>query len=269
MHWAHHGSLADWDGFVKADESGRFRVTASSAVGIVARHAGYRDTELDYQTFSFRPGTNQLPSLPADGAPEELVGHDSEGLVLRSRPLLTLQARFLDPDGKPVANVSYRGSRSDAQGRFPVQVTREEWNERTERNLHLYAHEFQSVTVPLADLAFDEETVIVLDPKARIEGQVLDEHGMPVEDCIIALRPRIAGEFITVPGPYREGRWQQHVGRHHETLTLRVTVAGSVRSLRQYKLTVSLRALCGWFSFPMEKPCSRTSQRGSATTPAP
>ncbi len=244
MKWGHHFNWADWEQAVKTDGEGKYRVATQEARGIAVRHPEYRAEEAMRSVWEFAPGHNQMGtwiSEPEKHAKDKpTIG--AEGLVVRLQPLMALRGRAVDPQGKPIAGVSCGGSGAaefDAEGRFSVRVTRKEWAEREKEDakISFYAEKYRSTEVPLKSFSLDRETVVILQPEPVIRGQVLDEHGKPLEDCLIELKcdaKPFVSDFYTVRGPYREGKWEQHVNEHDTDFTLRISVGGSIRSLQQY-----------------------------------
>lgn len=244
MKWGHHFNWADWDHAVKTDGEGKYRITTQEARGIAARHPQYRDEESARSVWEFAPGQNQMgtwtPQPEEHAKDKPAIGPD--GVVIRLQPLMALRGRAVDPQGKPIAGVSLGGSEgaeSDAEGRFSVRVTRKEWAEREKEDakISFYAEKYRSTDVPLKSFSQDRETVVTLQPEPVIRGQVLDEHGNPLEDCTIELKcdaKPFVSDFYTVRGPYKEGKWEQHVNEHDTDFTLRISVGGSIRSLQQY-----------------------------------
>ena len=212
LKWGHHFPWADWDESAKTDREGKYRVVTRDAEGIAARHSDCRGVEIEREAREF---------------------------TLRLYPLMTLRGRVIDTDGKAIAGVSVRLCKddSDAEGRFSLKVTQEEWNQREKSNISFFALNHRSMDVPLKDFSFDRETVVSLAPKALIRGQILNEAGNPVENCKIEFKwdSEYGGsDFYTIPGPHKEGKWEEHITDDHRGITLRISVAGSVRSLRQY-----------------------------------
>ncbi|MBC8875097.1 MAG: carboxypeptidase regulatory-like domain-containing protein [Planctomycetes bacterium] len=212
LKWGHHFAWADWDESAKTDQEGSYRVITRSAKGIAARHPDYRGIEVE---------------------------NDSRQFTLHLCPLMTLAGRVVDSDGKPVAGVSatWCEDETDAEGRFCLKVTRDEWEQREKQEISFYALNHRSLDVPLKSFSFDQETVVTLEPEPLIRGQIFDENGNPLEHCKIELKresENVGSDFYTIPGPHKEGKWEEHITKYHQVFTLRVSVAGSVRSLRQY-----------------------------------
>ena len=165
-----------------------------------------------------------------------------DGIVLRLHSLMTLRGRVVDAEGKPIQGVHFyqwSPSDSDAQGRFSIRTTREEWNQRDKYRISLYASKYRGLDVPLAKFSLDRDSVFTLKPAQLIHGQVLDEKGKPLEDCKVELKSEsehVRSDFYEIPGPYKEGKWEESIGEYDQTFTVRVSVAGSVRSLKQYAL---------------------------------
>jgi len=246
MHWGHHFNWADWDHAAKTDRQGKYRITASNAEGIAARHPDYREMEQDGRRttdWSFGPGYNirkKTSWSASEPQPQERVGPD--GFVFRLHPLMTVRGRVLAPDGEPIADVQpsgMGGSRSDREGRFVLRVTREEWAHRDKHKITFYAEKHRTLETSLSSFSLDRESVFTLRPEQVIQGRVLDESGRPLEDCKIELKQEFEGmrsDFYSVAGPYKEGRWEQHIGEIYTIFTLRVSVGGTVRSLKRYSL---------------------------------
>lgn len=242
LKWGHHGSWADWDESVKTDRDGEYRVVTSDAEGIAARHPGYREEELDDRPWGFRAGHNRTAARWTEKGQEKEQEVGADGFVLRLQPLMALRGRVVDTDAKPIAGASSGGrerSESDAEGRFLVKVTRQEWKEREKGKISLYALNHRSLAVPLKDFSLDRELVVTLQPEPWIRGQVLGEDGKPLEDCKIELKCEselVLSRFDSIPGPHKQGKWKSHIGQYDRVFTLRVSVAGTVRSLKQYTL---------------------------------
>ncbi len=243
----HHDSWADWDESTRTDHAGRFRIGTCEAQGIAVRHAGYRDADLDHRPWGFNAGTNNLemPQYEAEdnaARSRKFPELHSDGFRLQLHPLMTLYGRVVDPDGAPIADVWVNQDRSDSQGRFQVGVTAEEWRERGKRDVWLYADGFQSIHVPLTQFSFDRETVVSLKKETFIEGQVLDEHDTPVEDCTIEIKSQtlstdvlpMISDFAVARGPLKQGKWQYPAEENADVYTLRVSVAGVVRSMSEH-----------------------------------
>lgn len=242
MKWGHHFNWADWDESAKTDREGKYRIITSSAKGIAAKHPDYRENELEDSLWAFEPGHNVRKKIAwsqGEQRPEQKVGPDC--FVLRLHPLMALHGRVVDVDGEPVPGVSatWCDSDSDAEGRFCVKVTREEWSQRDKGKISFYSEHHRSLDVPLKDFSLDRETVVTLEREQLIRGQVLDENGKPLEDCKIELKcesEHVRSDFYTVAGPYSQGKWEEHISEHDRLFTLRVSVQGSIRSLKQYTL---------------------------------
>jgi len=212
LKWGHHFAWADWDESAKTDREGQYRVVTKYAEGIAARHPDYRSVEIEREGREF---------------------------TLQLHPLMTLRGRVIDADGKGIAGVSVRLSRkgSDAEGRFSLGVTRQEWNQREKQKIRFFALDHRSLDVPLKDFSFDRETVVTLEREQLIQGQVLNENGEPLADCVVELQcglENAGSDFCVVRGPHKEGKWEEYIREHHQLFTLQVSVAGSIRSLRQY-----------------------------------
>jgi len=212
LEWGHHFPWADWDESAKTDLEGEYRVVTRDAEGIAARHPDYRAVEIE---------------------------REARELTLQLYPLMTLRGRVIDTDGKGIAGVSVRLCRndSDAEGRFLLKVTQEEWNQREKSNISFLADNHRSLDVPLKSFSFDRETVVTLESEPLIRGQILDENGNPLEHCKIELKrelENVLSDFRTIPGPHKEGKWEESITKLYQAFTLRVSVAGFVRSLRQY-----------------------------------
>jgi len=208
----HHFAWADWDESAKTDREGKYRVVTKYAEGIAARHPDYRGVEIEREGREF---------------------------TLQLHPLMTLRGRVIDTEGKGIAGVSVRLSRrdSDAEGRFSLGVTRKEWNQREKKKISFFALDHRSLDVPLEDFSIDLETVVTLEREQLIQGQVLNEDGEPLADCVVELQCEseyVGSDFCIVRGPHKEGKWEEYIREHHHVFTLRVSVAGFVRSLRQY-----------------------------------
>ena len=233
----HHFNWPDWDESAKTDAQGRFRVTTRSAEGLAARHSDYRQGDWDGGPSMFDAGHNRRIPTWSDGKPEEPNEIAPYGLIVRLQPVIALRGRVVDVDGKPIADVLVGGGDSDADGHFRVLVTREEWDRRETHEITFYAEAHRTRTLLLKAFAPDRETAVTLQREPVIQGQVLDEAGNRLEDCTVELKcesEHVGSGFSTVPGPYKEGKWQQTVGEHHEVFTLRVSVGGAVRSLWRY-----------------------------------
>lgn len=246
LKWGHHFSWADWDELAKTDMEGKYRVTTKSAQGIEARHPRYRNGQLDDRPYDFRAGHNTRgASWSPSGKQEQPPKVGPDGIVIRLHPLMTLRGRLIDADGKPIkgASVGYRGrGESDEQGRFDVTVTREEWDQPKDGEVSIWAEGYRWLDVPLKEFSFERESVVTLEKQQLIEGRVLDENGKPAEDCDIELKcdsPPVVTNFDTVP--HEHGKWQEHISEHDEIFTLRVSVAGVVRSLKRYTREEVLR----------------------------
>jgi protocatechuate 3,4-dioxygenase beta subunit len=257
LKWGHHDSWADWDESAKTDREGKYRVIAGGAQGIAARHPEYRGAELDNKPWGFSAGLNRKNSRWSDplfGKWNELTGdkreekeeHEEEevgpdGFVFRLHPLMRLCGQVVDTDGKPIPKVSVTGCDrdSDANGRFCVRVTQEEWNQREKHEISLYARNHRSLDVPLKDFSVDRETVVILEREPLIRGQILDEDGKPLEDCTVELRCDsenvLPGMFTVVP-LQKQGKWETCIDERDQSFTLRVSVKGFVRYVRQYTL---------------------------------
>jgi protocatechuate 3,4-dioxygenase beta subunit len=248
------GSWPRWVESVKADGNGKYRITNSSyfTEDIAARHADYREGRLENRFRSFKPGHNITEKMDSSGSeqqPEKDVG--PEGFVLRLHRLIALRGRAVDPQGKPIADVEVCGpefrfpdfsqcaSHSDAQGRFVVKVTRDEWNQQKDI-VGLFAKGYRSLQRPLKGFSLDGELTVTLQPQQLITGQVLDEAGRQLEDCNVELKQESGkmshSEFDPVPGPYKRGKWEYRADEHCTIVTLRVSLAGAVRSLKRYTL---------------------------------
>ena len=247
LKWGHHSSWADWDHSATADQAGRYRIATREAQGIAARHPKYRDVELDYRPWGFKPGHNRRAADSLDNKEAEEPAVGPEGFVLRLHSLLTLRGRLVGADGKPIAGAFMGGwpvtsepNGSDKQGRFCLKVTREEWDRREKRQIDFYAPNHRLTEVSLDKFSLDRETLVTLKPERMIHGQVLDEHGRPLEDCTIELkcdsRNSLPGMYSEVSGPYKEGRWQHAIDEEDRVFTLRVSVGGIIRSVRRYTI---------------------------------
>jgi len=172
----HHFPWADWDESAKTDREGKYRVVARYAEGIAARHPDYRGVEVEREGREF---------------------------TLQLHPLMTLRGRVIDTDGKAIAGVSMSLCKddSDAEGRFSLKVTQEEWNQREKSNISFLAVNHRSLDVPLKDFSFDRETVVTLQREQLIQGQVLDENGNPLE---------------------RRARWRDLSGLHTPSIPRRI-----------------------------------------------
>jgi len=212
LEWGHHDFWPDWDELATTDREGEYRVATRYAEGIAARHPDYRGVKIESEAREF---------------------------TLKLHPLMTLRGRVIDADGKGIAGVSVRLSRkdSDAEGRFSLGVTRKEWNQREKNKINFFALDCRSLDVPLKDFSFDRETVVTLERNQLIQGQVLNEGGEPLADCVVEVQcesENVGSDFCIVRGPHKDGKWEEYIREHHQVFTLRVSVAGSVRSLRQY-----------------------------------
>ena len=245
MKSGHHSDWADWEEAVKTDGEGKYRLATQEARGIAVRHPQYRDEEPMRSVWEFGPGQNQIgpPWIPEpDSYAKDKPAIGPDGVVVRLQPLMALRGRAVDPQGKPIAGVSCGGcdgDESDAEGRFSVKATKQEWadREREDARISFYAEKYRSTEVPLTSFSLDRETVVTLQPEQVIRGQVFDANGKPLEDCLIELKcdaKPFVSDFYTVPGPYQEGKWEQEINEHDTDFTLRISVGGSIRSLQQY-----------------------------------
>jgi hypothetical protein len=153
--------------------------------------------------------------------------------------------RVVARDGKPIPGVTIPGfGESDAEGRFLVKVTRHEWKQGDELKVDVSSRKYRDAPTPLKDFSADRELVVTLHPQTRIEGQILGEDGKALADCMIELKgearhgkgePRfVKSRFDTIPGPNKEGKWEHYIADYEQDFTLQVSVAGAVRSWRQY-----------------------------------
>ena len=139
---------------------------------------------------------------------------------------------MVDVDGRPIQGVNsspWSTTDSDAEGRFFIGATREEWNQRQKRTVSLCAMRYHWLEVPLGSFSPDRESVFALERAEPIRGQVFDESGKPLEDCEVQLNHE------TVPGPHKDGKWESYSGGFAWD-TLRISVGGSVRSVREFTL---------------------------------
>lgn len=250
MKWGHHFSWADWDEAVKTDKEGKYRITTGSAEGIAVRHADYRETNSDNRPWGFGKGHNKKHSRGSEeNEPAKEPEPGPDGFVFRLVPLLTLHGKIVDQDGKPISGATARflgESETDAEGRFSVGVTKEEWSQRDRWKVDLSALNFKYREVPLEDFAFDREPVFTLDREQLIHGQVLDENGKPLENCQVEIMCEsteglhFVTAFYPLPQPDKEGKWEYALGDYN-LFTLRISVAGSVRSLKKYPREEALR----------------------------
>jgi hypothetical protein len=243
------GYWADWQESAKTDHEGKYRLTATSANGIAARHSDYREDQLQNPTWAFAPGHNVTKKhewAEQEPAPDLKAGPD--GFVLRLQPLICLRGRLVAPDGKPIPGVTIFGfGESDAEGRFRVNVTRQERKQREDLKIDFSSTKYRNAPTPLKDFWEDRELVITLHPQTqtRIAGRILGEDGKPQADCKIEVKGearRVKGGppimvkswFDTIPGPDSEGKWEHYIDDYEQDLTLQVSVAGTIRSWRQY-----------------------------------
>ena len=200
LKWGHHSAWIDWEELAKTDREGRYRVITRSAEGIAARHPEYRGMKQDNSPWGFSPGLNRKNTRWSDPLSvkwDELTGNEREeteeheeeevgpgGFVFRLLPLMPLHGRVLDRGGKPIPEVSvtWCDSDSDAKGRFCVEVTRQEWEQRQKHAIRFFARGHSSLDMPLKDFSFDRETVVTLERETMIRGQVLDANGKPLEN---------------------------------------------------------------------------------------
>lgn len=236
MKWGHHFDWADWEESVKTDQEGKYRFVTKSAKGIEARHPEYRSAQVVLS--GFEPGHNRSFS-GYDESKVDDVGAD--GSVLQLHPLIDARGRVVDVDGKPIAGVDVQGSRSDAEGRFAVRATQEEWDQREkgEISYSFSAPGYRYTDLSLKQFSLDGETVVKLEREQLIQGQVLDQNGHPLEDCTVELKcdaKPLVSDFDVIPGPYAQGKWETRIPKWGREFTIRVSVAGSVRSLMEYTL---------------------------------
>ncbi len=206
--WFGSGGGIQWDDATTTDRDGRFRVVALNIARLAARHPGYRDAD-DYDDFRW--------VNPGDPRPRE----QPRELVLKMHPLRSLRGRVVDGDGRPIAGVrigrSADPNTSDVQGRFTVDVTSGEWRDRERRRIFLGSVDHGTTVVPLADFAFERETVVVLRSaprwpveRARLDGDrqlrgrlvarvPLDEHNVPAVFLVPEQDERLGQEAPVQP----------------------------------------------------------------------
>ena len=239
LKYGHHTSWPDWNASVKTDCRGRFRLTTLRARGISVIHSEYAGSGFDDTPYEFSAGRNKRNEHALDRQQEQ-PEVDAGGYVFRLSPFLKLRGRVVDVDGEPIGDVlAYSGlrGRSDADGRFSVKVTRKWWGQREDIDIEFFSLTHRTRDVPLKDFSFDRETVVTLERLPLIQGQILDESGRPLKDCTVEVRPESEWarfDFRSVSGPDGQGRWEMPFDEGDEAFTIRVSVAGSVRSLRRY-----------------------------------
>jgi protocatechuate 3,4-dioxygenase beta subunit len=250
MKWGHHFNWADWDEAVKTDREGKYRLVTGMARGIAARSNEYREIKWDGGIWGFENGKNKKSEHWTEYEKNSQQLTDGpDGFVLKLNPLLKLQGRVIDTEGKPIAGacVDYGKVKADAEGRFTFPVTKEEWAERDKREITFLSLRHLTMRVKLSDFSFERETVFTLKPDQFIRGQVIGTDGKPLENCTIEIKSEGVHEgyistdvFRPLPLPDRDGKWEHPVGLNNR-FTIRISVDGSVRSLKQYQLEEALR----------------------------